>query len=476
MSSDALAIQAANLSKRFVLGTPSLERSARRLAARLGGRIGSGPAETSEHLALDDVSFAIGKGETVGIVGRNGSGKSTLLQIICGTLKPSSGQIGVTGRVAALLELGSGFNPDYSGRDNVFLNSAILGVPGAETRHRLDQILAFADIGKFIDQPVRTYSSGMFVRLAFATAINSDPDILIIDEALAVGDEAFQRKCFARLQQIQEQGATILFVSHSVQSIIALCDRAILLDAGRKLMEGDPKSVTAQYQRLIHAPASEVATIRRAIEAGAREPEPARASPSQAQARPQEEGAALPEGILPAEDSAFDPGLSPTSKVSFEANGGAIEKIRITDEDGRPVNILVHGGIFHLRFEAEFSHDFSDISFAMMIKTIVGEHLAGLWSHLAGEGLRVTAGDRFTVTVPFVNRFAPGTYFLNAGVFSRGNGDFTIVHRVLDALMFKVPVFEGSDLVRGSMSLRPDQASGVEDRAGEGTGIIVKRL
>lgn len=444
MSSDTCVIEARQLSKKFVLGTPSLEQSARKLVTRLRGGGGMPSPDSREHLALDRVSFAINRGETVGIVGRNGSGKSTLLQIICGTLRPSSGEMEVRGRVAALLELGSGFNPDYSGRDNVFLNSAILGIPEAETRRRLDQILDFADIGKFIDQPVRTYSSGMFVRLAFATAINSDPDILIIDEALAVGDEAFQRKCFARLQQIQAQGATILLVSHSVQSIVALCDRAILLDGGRKLMEGEPKAVTGQYQRLIHAPAGQVDAIREAILAG----------------RSVSEAKDAPAAPAPVAQPALDPELKTASRVSFEANGGQVDNIRILDEAGDPCNILDHGQPYALCFTARFTRSFPDVSFAMMTKTIVGEHIAGLWSHVAGAGMSVEAGDAFEVRLPFVNRFAPGTYFVNAGVFDRGNGNFTIIHRVLDALMFKVAVFEGSETIRGSMSLKPDNPEG----------------
>ena len=448
MSSETCVIEARHLSKKFVLGTPSLEQSARKLITRLRAGGGMPSPDGREHLALDSVSFAINRGETVGIVGRNGSGKSTLLQIICGTLRPSSGEMEVRGRVAALLELGSGFNPDYSGRDNVFLNSAILGIPETETRRRLDQILEFADIGKFIDQPVRTYSSGMFVRLAFATAINSDPDILIIDEALAVGDEAFQRKCFARLQQIQAQGATILLVSHSVQSIVALCDRAILLDGGQKLMEGEPKAVTGQYQRLIHAPAGQVPAIREAILAG----RSASAAEDAADAP-----VIAPE---PVGQQALDPELKSASRVSFEANGGQIDNIRILDGAGDPCNILSHGHPYTLCFKARFTRPFSDVSFAMMTKTIVGEHIAGLWSHMAGAGISVEPGDAFEVRLPFVNRFTPGTYFVNAGVFDRGNGNFTIIHRVLDALMFKVAVFEGSETIRGSISLKPDNPEG----------------
>ncbi|MDX8377458.1 MAG: ABC transporter ATP-binding protein, partial [Mariprofundales bacterium] len=175
-----------------------------------------------EFKALDDVSFEVKKGETVGIIGRNGSGKSTLLQIICGTLAPTSGDVEVNGRVAALLELGSGFNPEFTGRENVYMNATILGLSKKEIDARFDDIVAFADIGEFIEQPVKTYSSGMMMRLAFAVAINVKPDVLIIDEALSVGDVAFQRKCFGKIEEIRDAGATIMFVSHSEGSIVNL--------------------------------------------------------------------------------------------------------------------------------------------------------------------------------------------------------------------------------------------------------------
>lgn len=204
-----------------------------------------------EFHALDGVSFSVGRGESVGIVGRNGSGKSTLLQIICGTLAATTGDAVVNGRVAALLELGAGFNPEFTGRENVFVYGSVLGLSRREVEERFEKITDFADIGPFIDQPVKTYSSGMFVRLAFAVAINVTPDVLVVDEALAVGDAKFQAKCFARLRELRESGTSILFVSHSTEQIVTHCDRAILLDGGRLLMDGAPKMVVNHYLDLL---------------------------------------------------------------------------------------------------------------------------------------------------------------------------------------------------------------------------------
>lgn len=204
-----------------------------------------------EFWALRNISFEVRPGEVVGILGRNGSGKSTLLQIVCGVMQPTNGEARVDGRIAALLELGAGFNPEFTGRDNVILNGAIMGFSRKEMLRRLPEIEAFADIGEFFDQPVKTYSSGMFVRVAFAAAIHVDPDLLVVDEALAVGDAKFQRKCLLQLEKIRANGAAIIFVSHSLETITSLCSRAIILENGSLVCDGQPKVVAEQYLTLL---------------------------------------------------------------------------------------------------------------------------------------------------------------------------------------------------------------------------------
>ena len=206
-----------------------------------------------EFWALKDVDFAIAPGEVVGIVGRNGAGKSTLLQMVCGTLQPSSGDLQVNGRVAALLELGAGFNPDFTGIENIYMNAAILGLSRAQVDDRLQSILDFADIGDFIRQPVKTYSSGMYMRLAFAVATSVEPDILVIDEALSVGDGAFARKSFDRIMGMKDAGKTILFCSHSMYQVEALCSRAMWIEGGKLRMIGSAADVTSAYQTSLNA-------------------------------------------------------------------------------------------------------------------------------------------------------------------------------------------------------------------------------
>ena len=232
MPSDEIVISARNLAKSYRLFGHPGDRVKQFLSLGL-------KRYHREFTALRDVSFDIRRGETIGIIGRNGSGKSTLLQLVCGILKPSAGTIAVNGRVSALLELGAGFNPEFTGRENVYFQGAIMGLGRAEMEARFAAIAAFADIGEFIDQPVRTYSSGMFVRLAFAVAVHVDPDILLVDEALAVGDQVFQRKCIDHMEMLhRELGATVLLVSHNIRQVERFCSRVLLLDQGRLTFEG----------------------------------------------------------------------------------------------------------------------------------------------------------------------------------------------------------------------------------------------
>lgn len=240
-TSQILAIEARDVGKRFSLFSQPSDR----LKQLLWGRH---KQYSRDFWALQEVSFDIRRGEVVGLVGRNGAGKSTLLQMVCGTLAPTHGTLAVRGRVAALLELGAGFSPDFSGLENVYMNAAILGMGRAQVDERLDSILAFADIGQFIHQPVKTYSSGMFVRLAFAVATSVEPDILVIDEALSVGDGAFARKSFDRIMDMKDRGATILFCSHSMYHVQALCSRALWLEGGRMRMWDEASKVTAAYE------------------------------------------------------------------------------------------------------------------------------------------------------------------------------------------------------------------------------------
>ncbi len=231
------AIQVKNVSKLYKL----YDKSSDRVKDALG--LSGKKKLYKEHYALHDMNFDIKKGECVGIIGTNGAGKSTILKIITGVLNPSEGEVIIDGRISALLELGAGFNQEYTGIENVYLNGTMIGFTREEIDEKMDDILAFADIGDFVYQPVKTYSSGMFVRLAFAVAINIEPEILIVDEALSVGDVFFQAKCYRKFEEFKQAGKTIVFVSHDLSSIQKYCDRAILLNKGRKMDEGTPKKI-----------------------------------------------------------------------------------------------------------------------------------------------------------------------------------------------------------------------------------------
>lgn len=403
---------------------PRLKPSARR----------NGTAYFREFWALRNVSLTVKQGETIGIVGRNGSGKSTLLQIICGTLTPTRGEVRTNGRIAALLELGSGFNPEFSGRENVYLNAAVLGLTKEETDARFDEIAAFADINDFIDQPIKTYSSGMVVRLAFAVAINADPQILVVDEALSVGDELFQRKCFARIEQIRARGATILFVSHSGATVVELCDRAVLLDSGEQLAIGSPKHIVSCYQKLLYAPADRRADLREAIKTRQDILSEDAAGSSQVSGLP-----ALDQHAADSDES-YDPSLRPVSTMAFESHGALIDQPAIYTLDGKRVNNIVRGRTYLYRYHVNFAQSASNVRFGMMIKTTTGIELGGSVSAASPRTSLpyVEKGSDYQVEFKFDCRLAPGVYFLNAGTSGEVNGAETYLHRLVDVAMFRV--------------------------------------
>ena len=384
--------------------------------------------------ALNNVSFEVRRGETVGIVGRNGSGKSTLLQLICGTLTPSEGSVRAHGRIAALLELGAGFNPDFTGRENVYLNGSLLGLTRQELDARFDDIAAFADIGEFIEQPVKSYSSGMYIRLAFAVAINVTPDILVIDEALSVGDEAFQRKCFARIDAIRDAGATVLFVSHSAGTVIELCDRAILLDRGELLAQGTPKFVVSRYHKLVYAPAGQYEAVREGIR---HEADNADVVPSTGLAA---SGDGVARGAAEEQDDAcYEEGLRPQSTVRYTNRGARIDDPHIETLQGRRVNVLRRGREYVYAYRASFESAAAGARFGMMIKTLTGFELGGAATAPHGtEGFTAFPGQAYQVRFHFRASLAPGIYFMNAGITALEADGETFLDRLVDAAMFRV--------------------------------------
>lgn len=428
--SQASAISLQNISKRYKRYHHPVER--------LKETLFPGKAKAEEFWALRDINLEIFSGDTVGIIGRNGSGKSTLLQIIAGTLQPTSGHLNVQGRVSALLELGSGFNPEFTGRQNAFFNGRVLGLSQAEMAAKFDHIVQFAAIGDFIDQPVKTYSSGMFVRLAFAVAINVDPDILIIDEALSVGDEAFQRKCFARIYDLQERGVTVLFVSHSAGSIVELCDHAVLIDDGEIVAQGTPKVVVANYHKLIYTPDAARAELRAALrQETLRHPDWA----DHPQDLPQNDdgGLRVSAPSVGGPQPQYDPYLIPQHCIEYQSLGAKIKHPDIKTLEGKSANILCRGDRYLYCYDVYFSQAAAQVSFGMLIKSTSGVELGGMVSHRADETIeQVPAGSLIKVEFEFACLLLPGIYFLNAGVSSQVNGETIFLDRAVDVAMFKV--------------------------------------
>ena len=391
-----------------------------------------------EFWALRGVSLEVAEGETVGIIGRNGSGKSTLLQMICGTLDPTEGTVETQGRVAALLELGAGFNPEFTGRENVFMNASVLGLEDEEIADRFDDIAAFADIGEFIDQPVKHYSSGMYARLAFAVAISVDPRILIVDEALSVGDEPFQRKCFARIEQIKRDGGSILLVSHTASTVVSLCDRAILLHAGERLFTGPPKVAVSWYQKLMNAPDDRFESISEEIRALDRHHS---GSEKGAHGGAGDETAATDApAVETVAHPGYDPNLVSKSMVVYETKGARISNPRILDLGGRRVNQLQRGERYRVCSEVTFERDVPAVRFRCLIKTLNGVELGGgTFPEMRSDGVPARAGETVHVVLEFSCNLDSGTYFLNCGL----QDHFESLHRILDALVFRVE--SGSD-------------------------------
>ncbi len=366
-----------------------------------------------EFWALHHIDLAVPHGHTVGVVGVNGSGKSTLLELVAGTLQPTVGSRAVQGRVSAILDLGTGFNPEFTGRENVRLAAAVAGLDRRQTEERFDDMVAFADIGDFIEQPVKTYSSGMLLRLAFGVAVSVDAEVLVIDEILAVGDEAFQRKCFARLEAIQSGGATVLLASHDPTMILSLCDSVVLLDRGELLLHGDPKDVIAKYQQLAFAAPDARETLRETI----------RSATGRAE-RPKPR---------------FDPELEPSSTVVFPSRGATIADPHVVDLHGERVNVLLRGHSYHYRYRVHFSETLHQPRFGMLIKTKAGFELGGSASSPPSQNTAVAeAGSTAEIDFRFRCLLLPDVYFLNAGVTAQLDGAEGYAARILDATAIRV--------------------------------------
>jgi len=372
----------------------------------------------SSHRALDDVSFSVSRGECIGVIGRNGAGKSTLLQLLTGIIQATRGELLVKGKVAALLELGAGFNPDFTGRENARLNAALLGISAEELNARIEEIIAFADIGKFIDTPVKTYSSGMYVRVAFAVQVCLSPDILIVDEALAVGDAAFQMRCFRRIEQLRASGTTILFVSHDVQAVRMICQRALWLEGGRLRADGPVGEVTAAYMRSL-------------FEA-------------------EEESSSTPlQGDSGSEATLSAPAMLENHWVDLSQNvqrwgSGEIALLGLSLETDRMEvqGMFPHGSNFKLRVVAQLCQELpegGDPSIAFCIRHKKGLDVMIDTSFQHGIDFRAAKkGQGFSVTFEFANVLAPDDYELILAVEDRQNEPVTYFDFIEGAYLFKV--------------------------------------
>ena len=368
---------------------------------------------SKDHYALNDMNFQVHKGETVGIIGTNGAGKSTILKIITGVLNPTEGNVEINGRISALLELGAGFNMEYTGVENVYLNGTMTGFSKEEIDEKLDDILKFADIGDFVYQPCKTYSSGMFVRLAFAVAINIEPEILIVDEALSVGDVFFQAKCYKKFEEFKKMGKTILFVSHDLGSISKYCDRVILLNKGTKLAEGAPKEMVDMYKKVLVNQLDE------------------------------EEEQEIKEEVAIVEKTTVvtDGGnelwksqltLNPDIQEYGEKQAEIVD-VAILDESGRITNVLEKGSIFTVQMKVDVYSELNDPIFALTIKNLQGTDVTGTNTFYEGiDTETVRSGESRIITFKQRLNLQGGEYLLSFGCTGYIAGEFHVFHRLYD--------------------------------------------
>ena len=362
-----------------------------------------------EHFALSDVSFQVKKGECVGIIGTNGSGKSTILKIITGVLNPTGGTLTVNGRIQALLELGAGFNMEYTGIENIYLNGTMNGFTEQEIESRMQDILDFADIGDYVKQPVKTYSSGMFVRLAFSVAINIDPEILIVDEALSVGDVFFQAKCYHKFEEFKKMGKTIIFVSHDLSSVSKYCDRVVLLNQGVKLGEGSPKEMIDDYKGVLVGQ----------YELPESKSESSLLNDEQIQVAVQKKAA-----------------KQDTSKLlEYGTKEAVIEQFYMTDDRGTESKSIIKGSEFTIHMKVRFMADLPAPIFAFSIKTVKGTEITGTNTMFEKAFLEpVKAGAVKNITFTQKMSLQGGEYLLSFGVTGYDGNDFQVYHRLYDAL------------------------------------------
>lgn len=419
-----------------------------RLTAPLKRWLGIGGKTQAARLfkAVQEVTLDIAAGECIGIIGRNGAGKSTLLQMIAGTLQPTQGTIRVRGRVAALLELGSGFNPDFTGRENIHLNAAILGLGKADIDRKFDLIVEYSGIEEFIDQPVRTYSSGMALRLAFAVCVHVDADILIIDEALAVGDARFQFKCHATLEQMLKDGRTIIFVSHDTNAVKRMCRTAVLLERGEVLLRGSPNDVTNIYTKLITSPHG-VEAIRGDLLA-LREQGSSFAKASEDRAGNKEREAAEPSALSSQLSAA--PGSSllteerahrqiSDKEYSYGGELGRIAAVQLTDELGQPRLSFLTGSRIRVSLACQAAAAIPDPIYALTLKDVRGQEIYGTNTYFQSQATpAVPAGGRAEVVFDLPLNVLPGVYFISLGWVRLVNGEVQVIQRRYDVLRFDV--------------------------------------